>query len=338
MVTHQTKQKISVDEVLVPHKRFDEAYHRVTNQIEASKTYADAIGMALVGESRSGKSRLIEYISQQYPRMDNCEGMVIPLLCIRTPAKPTVKGLVETLLSAIGEPLCFQRGSENEKTERLFSLLKQIKTHTIVIDEFQHFYDKTSHKIQHHLTDWLKIFMDRAGLMIILVGLPTCMGVINQNEQLRGRLLAPVLLHRFDWRNATDRAEFVACLASFADALEGYDLPDMSSDEMAFRFYCATGGLIGYIVKLLQKACLNADIKQDPVIDLECLAIAYEEAVWVDHVMEVPNPFAASIKQSNTERMLEAASNIGVAKDQGYQPMYVMNTVKMTANAASFFS
>jgi Cdc6-like AAA superfamily ATPase len=179
----------AVDQILVPHKDFQKAKSRIETHLLAAQSYQEPTCLAVVGESRTGKSRLIENITKQYPKIRTSEGSVIPVLSIRTPSKPTVKALVEVLLKEIGDPLWFKRGSENEKTERLYTLLKQTKTHTVTIDEFQHFYDKVSHKVQHYLSDWLKIFVDRFGLMLIVACLPDCMAVINQNQQLRGRVV-----------------------------------------------------------------------------------------------------------------------------------------------------
>jgi hypothetical protein len=239
--------------------------------------------------------------------------MVVPILSIRTPSKPSVKGLVEVMLRELGDPLWYKRGSENEKTERLYTLLEQTKTHTLIIDEFQHFYDKVSHKVQHYLSDWLKIFVDRSGLMLIVAGLPDCMAVINQNQQLRGRFMAPIHMTRFDWDDEDAQYEFIACLETFEKGLSRYDFPGLTSDEMAFRFYCATGGLIGYLAKILHQACLNAQVDNKLSISLEDLAKAYEESLWVDEVTVIQNPFGEHFDTTPCLYSLEAAKQIGAA-------------------------
>lgn len=169
----------TVDQILVPHMCFRSAKLRIETHLLAAQNYLEPTCIAVVGESRTGKSRLLESITKENPRQRTTEGLEIPVLSIKTPAKPSVKGLVEILLREIDDPLWHKRGSENEKTEQLYKLLKETKTHTLIIDEFQHFYDKVSHKVQHYLSDWLKIFVDRSGLMLIVAGLPDCMAVIN---------------------------------------------------------------------------------------------------------------------------------------------------------------
>lgn len=328
----------TVDQILVPHEMFQKAKSRIEIHLLAAQNYQEPICIAVIGESRTGKSRLLEHITKPYPKQRTSGGAIVPVLIIRTPSKPTVKGLVEVMLREIGDPLWFKRGSENEKTEQLYTLLKKTKTHTVIIDEFQHFYDKVSHKVQHYLSDWLKIFVDRSGLMLIVAGLPNCMAVINQNEQLRGRFLAPIRMPRFDWGNDGSQAEFIACLESFQQGLKRYDLPALDSDEMAFRFYCATGGLIGYVAKILHQACLNAQMDDKLSITLDDLAKAYEESVWIDEMTSIMNPFWKEFDTNPTAYLLETVQHIGTASAEVSKPRASRSKSKNEITAAEALS
>ena len=328
----------AVDQILVPHLQFINAKLRIETHLLAAQSYLEPTCLALIDESRTGKSRLLECITKAHPKQRTKEGAVIPVLSIRTPSKPTVKGLVEVMLREIGDPLWYKRGSENEKTERLYTLLEQTKTHTLIIDEFQHFYDKVSHKVQHYLSDWLKIFVDRSKLMLIVAGLPECMAVINQNQQLRGRFMAPIHMPRFVWSIEGTQDEFVACLESFQEGLKRYDFPDLTSDEMAFRFYCATGGLIGYLAKIFHQACLNAQVNNKLSISLEDLAKAYEEAVWVDELVPMMNPFWPEFDTTPTTYYLEAALQIGIASPEPVKSRLNQPKTKAVQTAAETLS
>lgn len=320
MNTH-TYTPTAVDQIIVPHLAFQNAKQRIETHLLAAQHYKEPTCIAVVGESRTGKSRLLACIAKQHPKQRTDHGLVIPVLCIKIPSKPTVKGLVETLLREIGDPLWAKRGSENEKTERLYTLLKQTRTHTVVLDEFQHFYDRMSHKVQYYLSDWLKIFVDRSGLTLIVAGLPDCMAVINQNDQLRGRFLAPIKMPRFDWQKEEDRDEFAACLESFQNALPRFDLPELASESMAFRCYCATGGLIGYVAKILHQACINAQMDNSAhdgklVITMADLGRAYAEAVWCDSITPLMNPYATDFDATPVQALLDMAQHIGTASPE----------------------
>lgn len=311
-MTKINTKKVGVDSILVPHAIYQSAYDRIEQQIEADKRYSEPTCLALLGESRSGKSRLIKSLAQNYPEQVTKEGKHVPLLRIETPAKPTVKGLVETMLYTLGDPMWAKRGSEVEKTQRLYEILKRTKTHAIVIDEFQHFYDKASHKVQHHLSDWLKIFVDRTGLCVIVVGLKNAMAVINQNQQLRGRFHAPIQMRRFEWTDKADQRDFRACLNAYQQALSRYDMPDLAHNEMALRFYCATGGLIGYVAKIMQEVCSTADRKSSKAIRLKDFASAFDVVIWDHGMFKLNNPFDSDFGKVNNQGFLDQAHRIGI--------------------------
>lgn len=303
-----------VDEILVPHNQFDQAKKRLLQQIEFAIGSVEPVCLALIGESRTGKSRLLETIEAQYPKQRLDDGLYVPVLRISAPSKPTVKGLVETLLCALGDRMWFKRGSENEKTERLLTLLINQRTHTMIIDEFQHFFDKSSRKVQHHLSDWLKILVDRAKITLLVGGLQSCMAVINQNEQLSGRFYGAIYLSRLDWNLPQDRSQFAAILHGFQKSLTEYSFPPLTSDEMVFRFYCATGGLVGYVAKIFRQACVNAQESGDKAVHLHDLAIAYTEAIWQDERKPQRNPFDADFNKTEIPIWLAHAKQVGTAE------------------------
>lgn len=319
-----------IDQILVEHAPFMAAKKRLVQHYTASRTCAEPVCLAIIGESRSGKSRVLDHVTRQYPAERREEGMYIPILTISTPSKPTVKGLAEKLLLALGDPLWNRRASENEKTERLIVLLKQVGTTMIIIDEFQHFYDKGSHKIQHHVADWLKTLVDRARIALVVAGLPNCMAVISQNEQLSGRFTGAVRMPRFNWLKDSDRGEFMSILEAFQEMLKEYEFPDLASDAMAFRFYCATGGLVGYVAKILRQAIWDALFNNRTVIDLSHLAEAYEEAVWQRSSFDSINPFSPGFNPVVTPQLLEYAKCVGIAEPEDETPPSASVMAEMT--------
>ncbi|PKO92569.1 MAG: transposase [Betaproteobacteria bacterium HGW-Betaproteobacteria-1] len=309
-----------IDSILVEHNPFIAARKRLLHHFEASRTCAEPICLAVIGDSRSGKSRLIDHVKLKHPSERREEGMYIPILSVTVPSKPTVKGLAEKMLLALGDPLWNRRASENEKTERLIKLLSTVGTTMIVIDEFQHFYDKSSRKIQHHVADWLKTLVDRVKVALVVAGLPDCMAVISQNEQLSGRFVGAIKIPRFDWAKPTEKDEFVAILEAFQDALPEYDLPNLASDNMAFRFYCASGGLVGYIVKILRQAIWNSLFDERYTITLGDLETAFEESVWKSSSHERVNPFTLDFNPTPTIHLLDIAKTIGIADEEDEKP------------------
>lgn len=258
---------------------------------------------------------MLEECCATHPQERTPEGLHVPILHVITPSKPTVKGLVELMLRSMKDPMA-HRGTENDKTGRLQDLMEGAGTRMVMIDEFQHFYDKVSHKVAHHVADWLKILVDNSTVALVVAGLPSCLAVLEQNEQLARRFLSPCVMPRFLWTNDEHRDEFIAILGAFQESLGSqFDLPRLDSGEMAFRFYCATGGLIGYLTKVLRQAVWDALDGNRSSITLKDLAVAHHESVWnAKTFSDVPSPFSTGFVPHPTEDLLAKIMNIGTPK------------------------
>jgi hypothetical protein len=269
-----------VDRILVPHTKFEEALRR----IEQCYTFADEAGepscLAVIGEARTGKTRALHACLLKHPGSRLDDGIYMPILYIKAPAKPTIKGMAELLLEGLKDPNP-TRGTEIERTRRLKTLMPKTQARLLMIDELQHFVDKGSTTVMYLVADWLKILVDDVRCSLVVAGLPRCQAVIDQNEQLAGRFLAPINLSRFRWTNVQERGDFIGILESFHSELHKFiGVPELHSTPMAFRFWCATGGLIGYLTKLLRHSIRNAVVKKSVRITLADLGVAHRQCMW----------------------------------------------------------
>lgn len=303
-----------IETTLVPHTAFQEAVQRIEQCFDYSFNSMEPICIALIGESRTGKSRVLEECERGHPRSRTSDGLQVPILRVKTPSKPTVKGLVELMLEALGDPK-FTVGTENQKTSRLRILMRSTGVVMVMIDEFQHFYDKGLHTVMHHVADWLKILVDDSKVTLVVAGLPTCCAVLAQNEQLSGRFLAPLYMPRFDWKLEAHREEFIAILQAFHEALvPHFDLPELHSEGMAFRCYCGTGGLVGYLTKFFRQVVWDAIDAKAKIVTLEDLAHAHDKSVWTGWgPVSIANPFSKTFSTRVDESVLADISTIGQA-------------------------
>ena len=183
-------------------------------------------------------------------------------------------------------------------------------------DEFQHFYDKGSRKVMHHVADWLKNVADEAKTALVVSGIETCRAVLDQNEQLAGRFLAPAVMPRLIWTNDDHREEFVAILDSFDVAMSAhFDTPRLATEEMAFRFYSGTGGLIGYLAKTLRQTVWDAIDRNSRVITFEDIGRAHKSAVWSHEAFGSYQPFSRRARVAPTADLLAAIGAIGTPKE-----------------------
>jgi hypothetical protein len=252
-----TSAATMVERFIIPHFAFIDAERRIAQCFDFSTAKGEAEGLAVIGESRTGKTSVLTSFAARHKPYRTSEGMQVPILFASVPSAPTVKSLAGVMLEALQVPDP-DRGTENERTRRLRTLMKECGTKMVMIDEFQHFVDQGTHKVMHHVADWLKRLIDDTRSTLVIAGLPSCMAVIDQNPQLAGRFMAPVQMTRFHWQEPGLRRQFIAILQSFHKQIsKEYDLPDLGSDEMAFRVYL-TGGLMGYVAKLLRQVLRNA--------------------------------------------------------------------------------
>lgn len=306
------RTKYIVEDTLVPHTAFASACGQIEQCFDYSEGSSEPICVAVIGESRTGKSRALEECEAKHPKSRTSEGLVVPILRVKTPSKPTVKGLAELMLSALKDPK-FDSGTEYSKTIRLKTLMESAGTRMVMIDEFQHFYDKGANKVMHYVADWLKILVDDCQVALIVAGLPACRAVIDQNEQLAGRFLSPVVMPRFLWSNDEHRDEFIAILGAFQQSIgEYFDLPRLDVGGMPFRCYCGVGGLVGYLTKFLRQAVLNAVGEHKKTITIDDLNRAHNEAVWrLELISKEINPFSRKFSAEPTEELLQKICKIG---------------------------
>lgn len=301
-----------VDRTLVSHAAFEAAVREIETCFEFALEASEPICVALIGVSRTGKSRALDACQRQHPKIRHPDGMSVPILRVTAPSKPTVKGLAELLLEGLGAEDA-ARGTENEKTRRVKCLMRNTQTRMLMIDEFQHFFDKGTKLIMHHVADWLKILVDETRCALVVAGLPSCQMVIDSNEQLAGRFQAPIEMPRFLWESLEQREEFIGILKAFHKVLtQHFQAPEFQGEAMAFRFYCATGGLIGYLTKILRRSVWHAIATDRKEITLEDLCDAHQRAVWYGRVPQrLPRPFARGFKLVPTADLLSEVRLIG---------------------------
>lgn len=307
----------AVQSTLVHHAAFANATGRVNQVFRRSRISSEPICLPIIGESRTGKTTLLDELKSAHPRTRHDDGLEVPILQVKTPSEPTVMALAELLLAAVGDPR-YNVGTKYQKTDRLITLMKAARTIVVSIDEFQHFVDKMSHKVLHHVADWLKVLVDEAKVGLIVAGLPRCQAVIEQNEQLRGRFLSSVTMPRFDWSNDASRSQFVAILASFQESIGRYfDVPRFDTTNMAFRIYVGCGGLVGYVAKFLDQLVWDAAESGARSVTLANLHAAHAKAVWkVEGKCNGPSPFTEAFKADPEDKaVLAIARRVGVESD-----------------------
>jgi ABC-type dipeptide/oligopeptide/nickel transport system ATPase subunit len=311
------KPQLICESLTIPHAAFEEAVRRIEQSFLFAEHKVEAEALGIIGESGCGKTTVLKDFYGRHSPSRSQSGKEVPVLFATVPANPSVKSLAAVLLTALEDPRS-SYGTENQMTETIKTLMRQTGTRMVMIDEFQHFQDRGNHKIAHSVADWLKIVIDSTRTSLVIAGLPTCMAVIDQNEQLTRRFSAPVQLKRFDWTMPDDRKQFRKILITYRDAMSNrYSIPDLNSRDMAFRFWVATGGLITYVAKIMKQAERTALLCSNSGISLSDLHNAHVQSVWAAHrINELPRPFLEDFNTGETVDLLNRANQIGRAIEQ----------------------
>lgn len=256
-----------------------------------------------VGHSRTGKSFAFREFEAGFPPERTPEGLRKEVIYAQAPVRGTVKGLMEALLRALGDPL-WMAGTYSNMLARLLNLLEEAQTKMIILDEFQHLIDKGQRAELNNTTDWLKALVEPNTFSLICVGLPTSKGLILRNEQLSNRFDPTIEVPVYDWTQSNSQKVFRAILLTIQQKLAPFEMPELSKPDMALRMYLATGGRIGLLSKLLDRAVKNAIWDNRTAIRVEDLHDAFTTAIYfAENTPIEQGPFLGTLDPATTAHL-----------------------------------
>jgi hypothetical protein len=292
-----------VEDILIPHSHFSRAVSRLRHVIDLSSKGAEARHTLLVGESGTGKTWLAKYVQSLYPCGREGGETVIPVLLVETPARPSLKGLAEAILTSLGDPFA-DRGTIITKRKRALGLLARCKVELIVLDEFQHFLDHGIFDSMHAVSDWLKLFIEDVKVPFMLMGLPRCAAILQMNEQLRRRFSSRLELPTLSIDTETGELEFRTVLHQIDKALPTDQLSGLAEVTMARRLHFASNGHLGYLRTLITKAFELMASESRAQLDANLLEQAFVEVIWHEGTKAL-NPFNAAFQFRRLDRIGE---------------------------------
>lgn len=306
-----------VSNTIVEHAAFTNAIKAYDQAINAVGSMNNSIGFPLMGESRVGKTTLLTKLKNKYPAHRNEDGVIQPVVLCNVAPQPTMRGMALSLLKGLNDPTIDMDKTSGEKGERVLKAkaIKQIKecgVKAVIFDESQHLARDPNSKSTYAATEWIKTLMDETNVVLIMAGLESTNNLFEQNEQLLGRCRSTIRLTRFDWLVEQSRLEFLGILQVFQHRMQPLEMPELTDHEIAFRFYLATGGLIGYLSKLLTQIVWDADTEKRKIVKMEHFAEAYEKTMRVSELNQTKNPFVGKSKLSVTEETINVARSVGV--------------------------
>lgn len=219
----------------------------------AGESGGSAKCVLLTGESRSGKSALLH--KWQARRPPSVEGDVDhrPVLYVETPHNCTPKGLSRAILRELGVPdLITTRATNDSLLHQVDIHLKAQRVKVIILDELQHFIDSANRRVINSSAEFLKSLLNMGKCSFVLAGIPSAVAVIEENDQLEGRMLSRFHLSGFDLSVPQQKAEYQAIIKAFGDQLP-FELPS-NLQLLAPKLARATKGSLGRSIDLIVNA------------------------------------------------------------------------------------
>jgi hypothetical protein len=280
-----------VEQLLVIHPQMQAILEKMDYCREHAKNALESIGMLITGEKGTGKTTVMNvYLRNNAPRKTKT-ATYMPVVPICIPVPASERGLTICLLTALGDPYP-TNGSITIQTLRVYKLVDKCRVELVVFDEFQHFAERESFKLNRTVSDWTKNFMSQTKKPLILFGTPKSEEILDgeENEQLRRRFPFRMSLKPFGWETAQEQDIFRKFLQMVDEKLPFSESSKLADPDMAARIHFATNGLIFEIMRLIRAAGVLA-LKQDlPRIDLDLLRESFAENLATNSKL-LENPF-----------------------------------------------
>ena len=235
----------------------------------------------ITGESGSGKSELVKRYAAKYPRRELEEYTHIPVLYVQLSSPQTAKAFTQQVLAALGDP---QGGRGIKTKEEGFSLIKkycrECGVELIILDEMQTVIQNRSLGVIANITAWFKDLMNHSKVPVALVGMPWCLGVVKENDELDTRVGYRYYLETF--RVSSQFSHFVRFSELFSKEYEFASDFSLREPETAYRLFAYSSGIIRAIRGQIIRAASLAEAAGKP-IDLACFQDAIRSRGIKDH-------------------------------------------------------
>lgn len=269
---------------LVCHERFNYVQAEI-EAVLARTLDGDPQILPIVGPTRVGKSTLLASIIAAH---SNAElGLNRQIISVNSPKHLTGRALPDACLKSIGMSTAIF-SNHVAATDAFIKAVNKHSTRMIIFDETQHMLERGSNTTVRAAADFLKGLFDQTQASIVLVGLPTLMGLFQANEQLADRARSPIHYYPYEWQG-TDYKCFRSALGSALECLieSGWETFAFNDAEFARRMYVASAGRYGVINKLFMEVQVIGQI--DKVAGYDAFALAYQQGV-MGRLVEF-NPF-----------------------------------------------
>ncbi|MNJ28597.1 TniB family NTP-binding protein [Pseudomonas alkylphenolica] len=320
MVVSTERERIltTFETIVVFFESFRRSYTKVRRSIEATLLRGSPSSIIICGPSGSGKSTLIDCIqltleSEHKELRDDGEYTIIPVVNFETPPEVTIRGMARAMLIALGDSN--PRGSTEEMTNQLITILKTRGTKVIFLDEIQRLCLPTADKVRPKALAWIVGLANELRIPIILAGTEECTVLRSDNKDYstkafkrRYPFIATMEHLKFSKDLDSEFQQFIRTLDTKLYELS--NLPDglhLHDSLLSAQLFMASNGNLETLRLTIWNAlreCLdrNLDKSQNQGLTLEDFIYAYE--LTTSEESRLSNPFTLTL-ESTLEHIAE---------------------------------
>lgn len=256
-------------------------------------------GMLLIGDTRTGKTRLLEAYRDSFgPHVIREKRLVFrpqKVVVVEMPSPCTLKGICLTIF----DHFCLSvpsRANTVMLVNETLDLLRTIGTELLALDEAHHMfrYDSRNHLSQ--VADFVKTILNNRVCTVVLSGMPELAGISASNAQLRERMIFKFALRAYRWSEQAEQLEFRHILDLFEKQLPFAPIGLGSDKGLALRLWSATGGRPGAAASLIKLASIRTLAEDAGTLSINAFAEAYADSQGITE--EKSNPFLAACPPS----------------------------------------
>lgn len=264
------------------------AFHDLRERMERMLRSPDPCGLLIVGDTRVGKTTLAKSVLEAHPRTIVDGTPSVPVLYIEIPTIPTEKSIARALMLQL-DVMTSWTLSEQELITRFAKIAEYCRIQLVIIDEFHHFTESSQYPKLLRYANSVKSLMNRAGVSVVLMGLPSSRAILDRNQQLRGRFSSVQHIGAFAMDDCAQFNGFLDVLRALAEKLPFENAIELAGELYGPRMWYATHGALGYVKKLLIEAIEMSDTTKHK-LTMALMEKAFTVAIWHDGVGKL-NPF-----------------------------------------------
>jgi Bacterial TniB protein len=282
-----------IEDIIVESPPFKRIMAKIEDCHERSKYTRKPSGVLITADSGIGKTTIGQYYAKDYPSVTSEGGTIVPILWSEIPSPATIKEMASQMLYDLGDPAP-DSGTIGSITRRLGKLIKKCGVEIIILDEFQNLIDQDTTHVLKTAANWLKTFMNKTKVPMVLTGMPWSVKILNANAQLKRRFSMHMVMKPFRWSTPEEQKEFTNFLIMLEKALPLREESRLYSGDMPFRLFCACLGIVDNLKKLISRAAEMAFDRGMEKITIELLALAYDEELSLTGEHNI-NPFIINV-------------------------------------------